>query len=390
MQKEFRRHHLMKSETLKMLLDCVANGVCCKQDIRSLSHFSWGTVSSGIASLVNREILVGNEIPAPGRSSRSEYYCFNRKRHLLMGAEIGRHSISTVLLTPDGKILMQNEQPLSFERFDGKKLRNDLYLGVERTLELAGLGWNALDALAVSLYGAVDEPALMWRLSPLFSGFRDYDFNIIRTDYPGLKCFRIGHDIYDKARSVLFQNHRNFSDCLFIHIASGIGTAYWHNGEFIRGSRGFAGELGHIPCNLLTVGCETQCPCGQKNCLETFCSIEGANRFIRATLHKNSFGALSEEDTKQLYEYLEPYLLQLTLTAVNTLDPFALVIGGELLEPFLVELNTRFINRLRDRSWQRSPVEFVTYSMRQCNCALGAALDIRNNLIAILSSTGNT
>ena len=88
---------------------------------------------------------------------------------------------------------------------------------------------------------------------------------------------------------------------------------------------------------------------------------------------------------KELYEYLEPYLLQLALTAVNMLDPFALVIGGELLEPYLDELNSRFVERLRDSSWQRAPVEFVTYSMRQCNCALGAALDVRDQIIDILA-----
>ena len=379
--KDFRRHHLMRSETQKMLLECIVDGVCCKQDSRASSHLSWGTVSSGISNLVSREVLV----PASDHTCRSEHFRFNRKRHLLIGAEIGGRAISAVLMTPDGKILEQHEEPLSFRRFDARKLRRDLYRGVERTLEAAGLGWEALDALAVSLYGAVDESALMWHQSPLFPEFRDCDFSAVRNDYPGVKIFRIGHDVYDKARSVLFQNRRSFSDSLFIHIAAGIGSAYWHKGEFVRGSRGFAGELGHIPCSPQAADAETRCPCGQKNCLETFCSLNGANRFIRENLHKKTFASLSAAEKKELYEYLEPYLLQLALTAVNMLDPFALVIGGELLEPYLDELNTRFVERLRDSSWQRSPVEFMTYSMRQCSCALGAALDVRDRIIDILA-----
>ncbi|UKI31985.1 MAG: ROK family protein [Lentisphaeria bacterium] len=347
--------------------------------------FFLGAVSNGISSLVARGILIS----ASEHFHRSKCFCFNHKRHLLMGAEIRRHSIIYLLLTLGGKILTRYEHPLSFDRFDGRKLQHDLYQGVERTLELAELGWDTLDALAVSLYGAVDESTLMWHQSPLFPEFRDYDFSTVRSDYSGLKYFRIGHDIYDKALSVLFQNQWNFSDILFIHIASGIGSAYWHNGEFIRGSRGFAGELGHIPCNLRPTDCETLCPCGQKNCLETFCSLDGASRFIRGTLHKKSFYSLSAVENKKLYEYLEPYLLQLALTAVNTFDPFALVIGGELLEPFLEEMNSRFVTRLRDSSWQRSPEKFVTYSIRQCNCALGAALDIRNHIIDILAHDEN-
>jgi glucokinase len=60
------------------------------------------------------------------------------------------------------------------------------------------------------------------------------------------------------------------SDFLFVGVGTGVGGALFLNGKLHRGSRGSAGEIGHIQ---LEVGpAAPACGCGRRGCLETFAS----------------------------------------------------------------------------------------------------------------------
>ncbi len=61
---------------------------------------------------------------------------------------------------------------------------------------------------------------------------------------------------------------RNFA---VVNIGSGVGSCFFSEGRVHIGSDGFAGELGHI-C-LVHDG--RQCGCGNKGCLEAYCSAKG-------------------------------------------------------------------------------------------------------------------
>ncbi len=61
---------------------------------------------------------------------------------------------------------------------------------------------------------------------------------------------------------------RNFA---IVSIGSGVGSCFFSEGKVHIGADGFAGELGHI-C-LVHDG--RQCGCGNKGCLETYCSAKG-------------------------------------------------------------------------------------------------------------------
>ncbi|WP_374947244.1 ROK family protein [Agreia sp.] len=54
----------------------------------------------------------------------------------------------------------------------------------------------------------------------------------------------------------------------YLNLGTGLAAGLVLNGELWRGSRGTAGEIGHIPVDPLGV----LCPCGQRGCLETVAS----------------------------------------------------------------------------------------------------------------------
>lgn len=67
---------------------------------------------------------------------------------------------------------------------------------------------------------------------------------------------------------------RGMRDFIMITLGTGVGSGIVINGELVYGNDGFAGELGHV--KVRRGG--RQCGCGQKGCLETYCSATGVAR----------------------------------------------------------------------------------------------------------------
>ncbi|WP_461031096.1 ROK family protein, partial [Streptomyces sparsus] len=63
-------------------------------------------------------------------------------------------------------------------------------------------------------------------------------------------------------------------DALHVSAAIGIGAAILVDGELLRGTRGFAGELGHVPVRPRG----RRCGCGGRGCLEQYAGEEAVLR----------------------------------------------------------------------------------------------------------------
>ena len=149
---------------------------------------------------------------------------------------------------------------------------------------------------------------------------------------------------------------------------------------FLYGSRGLAGEIGHIPFLGNGPKSRRKCFCGQYNCLETHLSAGGIMDFSRNTLRlhpsdiSSLFASATPAQMKRIYEYLQPYLYHICITAVNTFDPETLILGGEIIEPWLERLPVDFLPGLQKRTWMNSPSKIKCYRMEDCNSSFGTAL----------------
>ncbi|MFF8730640.1 ROK family protein [Streptomyces sp. NPDC015171] len=128
----------------------------------------------------------------------------------------------------------------------------------------------------------------------------------------------------------------------FLHVSAeiGIGAAVVVDGRLLRGTRGFAGELGHVP--VRPDG--PPCPCGGRGCLEQYAGEEAVLRAAGlepredlAVLLAERAEAGDEEVRAALREAGTALGIALT-GAVNLLDPETVVLGGALagLAPWLL------------------------------------------------------
>ncbi|MBB0228840.1 ROK family protein [Streptomyces calidiresistens] len=125
-------------------------------------------------------------------------------------------------------------------------------------------------------------------------------------------------------------------DLLYVSAGIGIGAAVLVDGELLRGARGFAGELGHVP--VAPDG--PPCRCGSTGCAETLAGEEAVLRAAgtdpgegpRAPLLEAVRARCEGGDERALaaVERAGRALGVALSAAVNLLDPAEVVIGGPL------------------------------------------------------------
>lgn len=128
----------------------------------------------------------------------------------------------------------------------------------------------------------------------------------------------------------------------FVHVSAeiGIGGAVVVDGRLLRGTRGFAGELGHVP--VRPEG--PDCACGGRGCLEQYAGEEAVLRAAGLEQGEHRVEFLAERAAagdKDVHRALRGAgtALGIALTgAVNLLDPETVVLGGALaaLAPWLL------------------------------------------------------
>jgi predicted NBD/HSP70 family sugar kinase len=128
----------------------------------------------------------------------------------------------------------------------------------------------------------------------------------------------------------------------FVHVSAeiGIGAAVVVDGRLLRGTRGFAGELGHVPVHPEG----PKCRCGGRGCLEQYAGVEAVLRAAGLGPGEGRVGLLADraaQGDKDVRRALRGAgtAMGIALTgAVNLLDPHTVVLGGALsrLAPWLL------------------------------------------------------
>jgi predicted NBD/HSP70 family sugar kinase len=162
----------------------------------------------------------------------------------------------------------------------------------------------------------------------------------------------------------------------FIHITGqvGVGAGIIIDGELYRGSRGFAGELGHM-----TVRPDgAPCACGARGCLETVAGLEAiraragmerpeaAGEYETAELLAQRAAAQDQAAIDAIDEAAEALGIALA-SAINLLDLEALVLGGSYtpLCPWLVpRVRDVLSSRVLASTWSQFDVRGSTLGVQ--------------------------
>lgn len=323
-----------------------------------------------------------------------------RANHTLVGVDLGGTSLRALVVDSRNKVLSVVKTPTK-RSGRSEALIEDIVEAVREAVKAAGLSLSDIAAVSVGAPGAIDTgrgivraaPNLGWKDVALGPELRRMLGVLVLVDND-VNVGVVGEHALGAARGA--------EEVVGIFVGTGIGGGLITRGRLYEGSRGAAGEVGHM---VLEVD-GPRCPCGRRGCAEALASRTAMERDVRAAIkagkkssvlkimrdrHRDRMTssviarALRKKDPvmRKVMKRAQKYLGILVASVVNLLDPEVVVIGGGVTE----RLGDDFVAPIRQTAYEyflrRSDarrVRIVAAKLGDDAGALGAVVLARQRL----------
>lgn len=294
--------------------------------------------------------------------------------------DIGGTKTIAAVLDETGSILAQENFPSLVSSYE-----SHLELCVQamkRLMEQMGLEAEDFAGLGVSLPGIVDNEKGILIYAP-YANWENVAVAKFLAAGLGISKVRCENDVNACAiGEQRFGLGRKYTDFVWMTVSTGVGGAVVEDSKLIRGSNGFAGELGHLKVEYKN---PAHCPCGQYGCLEAHGSGTALIRETRKRrLESTAFAQALEEmglkpdgagcaalakagntDALDIMNQIGTYLGRGISYCINILNTQAIVIGGgvaaslELLIPSIrVSIQQNAFKRMQDIDIVKTPLGY--------------------------------
>lgn len=306
--------------------------------IANATNLSGTTVSKIIHQLMQEDLVrAGDTIDASPRDGRrvggrrATEVQFNADVGFVVGVDLGRKhltlSLTNLAFTPIGTISVgfdANQGPAVCMPQLAEQLCCFIAAHQLNLKQLVGIGMGIPGPMDATRHSLVDPPHMA-----------GWDGKDIRQLLAGALQIPIGKIYVDNDANMgalgesTLGGGQGISNLVYLKVGTGIGVGLIIDGQLYRGSRGSAGELGHI--SLDTNG--RQCTCGRRGCLETVAGGEailvasgrGPNDNISDVLQAAQAGDTACFDALQMAgEQIGRALANM----MNLLNPSKVLIGG--------------------------------------------------------------
>ncbi len=256
------------------------------------------------------------------------------------GVDFGGSSAKIGLIGRDGSILARDAVPID-PTADYEGVLNPVVLRLKALvssrpardrLVVAGIGMPGfIEKRAGTVVGGAENIPCLRQKSP-----QEYLEHAL-----GVPAFSENDATSAAAAELVFGAGRTFRNFLLITLGTAIGGGLVLDGRVYRGSRGFAGEVGH----LCVVADGVLCNCGSRGCFEQYASGTAMVRTYREKLLKrgrNDPGLTAktvadrarsgDASARETIEEAGRYVAQALGSILNLLDLEACLVGGGVAE----------------------------------------------------------
>ncbi|MBO8191826.1 ROK family transcriptional regulator [Streptomyces oryzae] len=387
-QREIRRRNLSR------VLHAVAEqGPSSRATVAAQLGLTRTAVSTLVDELLRSGLLVeqGPTPPGGGPGRPGTALALTDRGPCGLGAEIGVDHLAVCAVDMRGQVRARGEiESEGRNSAPGPVLIRLQRLVDEVTVQAHDLGLRPA-ALAVAVPGLVARGTSRVVHAPNL-GWHDTEIAPALAE-PGTEAVpRTGARATDKPLPLIVDNEANLGALAelwldpsrvprdFVHVSAevGIGAAVVLDGELLRGNRGFAGEIGHVP--VRPDG--PRCACGGRGCLEQYAgelalldaagiTADGPRDAALAALRERA--ASGDRRALRALEKAGTALGLALAGTVNLLDPSALVLGG-VLARFAQWLQPSLERELRERTAAPgAPPELLVSGLGADGPLLGAA-----------------
>ncbi|MCX3061209.1 ROK family transcriptional regulator [Streptomyces beihaiensis] len=337
----------MRRRNLSRVLHTVAaDGPVSRASVAQRIGLTRAAVSTLVDELIRAGLLEELGRQRPGGVGRpGSALAVSERGPAGFGAEVGVDHLAVCAMDLRGEVRARAERRVGNRGRAPRVVLRELADLVKRvTVEAETLGLAPV-GLAVAVPGRVVRDTGTVASAPNL-GWQDTDVAaLLPVDVP----LSVDNEANFGALAELWRAAECPADFLHVSAEIGIGAALVVEGGLLRGTRGFAGELGHVP--VRPEGPE--CPCGGRGCLEQYAGEEAVLRASgigpgpdRVTLLAERAEA-GDRDTRRALRGAGTALGIALTGAVHLLDPRAVVLGGALsrLAPWLLPPLERELTR---------------------------------------------
>jgi glucokinase len=246
---------------------------------------------------------------------------------------------------------------------------------------------SELGGLGIASPGAVDAIHGVVPGAPQLPGWNDVPIVEMMSERLGVPVWLEN----DANAAALGENRfgagQGTRNMLYMTVSTGVGGGIIIDGSLYRGTRGAAGELGHVIIDLNG----PPCGCGGSGCLESLASGTSIARRGRALVEAGDaprLAALAEDEGKltagtiaraaeagddvsrTIYEDVGTYLGVALASYVNIFNPEAILIGGGVSRASNLFLPTA--RRVMEERAMSSPLEDVTLGLAELGDRIGS------------------
>jgi len=275
-----------------------------------------------------------------------------RKARPRGGIDLGGTKIQAAIVDGSGKVLGEARRPTPTSG-GPQNVAEEMAAALSEAAEQAEVGTSALEGVGVGSPGDADERTGVVSAARNLPGW-DGSFPLGKTLGQALGTeVRVGNDVQVAVEGEYHLGAGSpYGSVLGVWWGTGVGGGLILDGKPWLG-RGAAGEIGHM---VVKRG-GAQCPCGRKGCMEAYAGRaameaearrqheEGAKTDLFKLMHKHGRERLTSGIWERALDHgddLATNLIERAIemlgtgvaSAVNLIDPEAVVIGGGLGERF--------------------------------------------------------
>jgi glucokinase len=300
--------------------------------------------------------------------------------------DLGGTNVRAIVADLDGNVLSEDIR-LS-RASEGLDITIDtMVASLEGACLQADASLGDLMALGIASPGPVDSAGGVVPEAPQLTGWKDVPLVRIMSE-------RLGMEVWlenDASAAALGENRygagRGSKNMLYITVSTGVGGGIIIDGDLYRGTRGAAGEVGHVIIDING----PPCGCGGHGCLESLASGTAIARRGRDLAASGDASALADaasregrlsaeiiartagagdDVSRRIFKDVGMYLGVALAGFVNVFNPEAILIGGGVARS--AELFFPEARRVMEERAMRAPLEDVTLGLAELGDRAGS------------------
>jgi predicted NBD/HSP70 family sugar kinase len=313
------------------------NGTASRADVARRTGLSRSTVSTLVADLQRRGLVVDREVESAGegRPGRpATLIALDPSAGAAVGVDFDHDRVGVAVSDLSRQVLAEAWHPWDVDH-DAEGALDLAADRIESVLAEAEVDTNAVLGVGMALAGPIDPERRSLHPSAVLPDWAGVDAADELEKRVGVPTHVDNDANCGALAEVTLGAGRNARFAAYVSISSGIGAGIVVDGRPYRGHAGTAGEIGHVVVDPQGPICR----CGNRGCLETLASSQALVDLVQPSRD----GEIGVQDVVELARQGDPGCRRAIADAgrvvggaiaglVNLLSPEMVVIGGDLGE----------------------------------------------------------